>query len=91
MRQETCWSNTGRAIVQEWQSGAKGRRRLVAALEDSLLAPELKDFLEGMDPSEEEPEPINSKGSLVTMARMFLFTVPSYRVRSGVLINVASF
>lgn len=82
MRQETCWSNTDKAIVQEWQSGARGRRRLVAAVEDSLHAPELKDFLEGMDPSEEKPEPINGKGRLATLARMLFFTVPSYRVRS---------
>ena len=63
MRQETCWSNTDRAIVQEWQAGAKGRRRLVAAVEDSLHAPELKEFLEGIDPSEEGARTYQQQGS----------------------------
>ncbi|KAK9836640.1 hypothetical protein WJX74_005022 [Apatococcus lobatus] len=81
MRQETCWANTDKAIVQEWQAGPQGRRRLVAAAEESVQSPELRDFLEGMDPTNEQPEPMSSKGLLRTMARTFFFTVPSYRVR----------
>ena len=81
MRQETCWANTDKAIVQEWQAGTQGRRRLVTAAEESVQSPELRDFLEGMDPTNEEPEPMSSKGFLRTLSRTFFFTVPSYRVR----------
>lgn len=81
MRQETCWANTEKAIVTEWQAGTRGRQRLVAAAEESVRGPELRDFLEGMDPTNEEPEPMSSRGLLTTLSRALLFTVPSYRVR----------
>ena len=81
MRLETCWASTDKALTQEWQSGLKGRRRLVAAVEAILQAPELMDFLEGMDATDEEPETIHSKGFWVTMSRMMLLTLPSCRVR----------
>ena len=81
MRQETCWANTDKAIVQEWQAGTQGRSRLVAAAAESVQSPELRDFLEGMDPTNEQPAPMSSKGLLKTLSRTFFFTVPSYRVR----------
>ena len=83
MRHETCWASTDRAIVQQWQAGSKGRRALVAAVEESLYSPELKEFLEGMDPVHESPEPLNSKGSLVKASRLLFFSVPTYRSRSA--------
>ena len=81
MRYETCWASTDRAIVQQWQAGSKGRRALVAAMEESLYSPEMQEFLEGMDPVDESPEPLNSKGFLVTVSRSLFFTVPSSRSR----------
>ena len=81
MKHETCWASTDRAIVQQWQSGAKGRRTLVASVEETMQSPELQDFLEGMDGTAEEPEAIHSKGFLVMLSRTFFLTVPSYRVR----------
>lgn len=81
MRYETRWANTGRSIPEEWRSGIKGHCRLAATVEDSLHTPEVSHFLEGMDRLSEEPEPISSKGFLVTLSRMFLFTLPSHRIR----------
>ena len=41
----------------------------------------LRDFLDGMDAAVENPEPMRSRRFWVTLSRLFLFTVPGYRVR----------
>lgn len=79
MRYETCWASTDRAIVQQWQAGFKGRQALVGAVEESLYSPEMQEFLEGMDPVDENPKPLNSNGGLLTLSRLLFFTVPSSR------------
>lgn len=81
MRYETCWASTDRAMVTQWQAGSKGRRALVAAVEESLYSPEMQEFLEGMDLVDENPEPLNSKGYLVKLSRSLFFTVPGSRSR----------
>ena len=81
MKHETCWSSTDKAIVQQWQSGRAGRRRLVHSVHETLAELELRMFLEGIDGTAEAPEPMSGRGFLTTMSRLFLFTLPDTRAR----------
>lgn len=81
MKHETYWANTDRALVDQWQSGRAGRLSLIAAIQGTLRGPDLQDFLECMDAVCEEPEPFKSKSLWVTLSRLFLFTVPRYRIK----------
>ena len=81
MKHETYWANTDRALVDQWQSGRAGRLSLIAAIQETLRGPDLRDFLECMDAVCEEPEPFKSKSLWVTLSRLFLFTVPRYRIK----------
>ena len=74
---------TGRwpPMVDQWQSGRKGRDLLMAAIEEPLQSPELVDFLTGLDSTPEDPEQLSSKGFWVTVSRLLCLTVPTKRCR----------
>ena len=91
MKHETSWANTDRAIVEQWQSGSSGRRKLIEDICETLRSPELGDFLEGMDPTVENPPAMRSRGFLTLLSRLFLFTVPTYRVRCGLMSSMRIF
>lgn len=81
MKHETCWASHEQSIADLWHAGHKGRLRLAASLAKIIRSPELQDFLEGMDPIVEEPETVTSKGCLMALSRLFLFTLPNHRAR----------
>ena len=81
MKHETCWASTDKALVEQWQSGCKGRCVLAEAFEETLQTSELRIFLEGLDATHEEPERIHSRGCWVTLFRVLFATLPSKRAR----------
>ena len=81
MKHETCRASTDKALVDQWQAGGKGRSELMAAVTAILQSSELLTFLEGLNATEEEPEPINSRGCWVMLCRTCLLTLPSSRAR----------
>ncbi|KAK9803523.1 hypothetical protein WJX73_002438 [Symbiochloris irregularis] len=80
LKHESLWSATDRAIVQQWPKGSKGRRRIIADIEDILSSPDTTDFLEGLDQEPLYADEINSRGCWTMLARLLCCALPPHRI-----------
>ncbi|KAK9807188.1 hypothetical protein WJX73_005815 [Symbiochloris irregularis] len=81
LKHESLWSATDRAIVQQWPKGSRGKKRIIADIEDILSSPDTTDFLEGLDMEPLYADEIDSGGCCTTLARMFCCALPPHRIR----------